>query len=67
MPPLIVVGVIAAVAFALWWVTSGIGRQGGNKKSDALHNENLELRHVVTEMAMERHQSRGNSHHRKSH
>lgn len=51
-----VIGGIAVAFLALWWLTAKIGRRETNNRSAAMSRENNQLRHVVTEMAKERHQ-----------
>ena len=58
----IVIGAIFVAAFlVLWWTTNRIGKRDRRKQSSAMEQENAELRHVVTEMSMEKHRSRNES------
>ena len=60
MSPLAWTGCIAG--FVLLLVLVQKWRAGGNgrrKRESAAQRENAELRHVVTEMSMEKHRSRG--------
>jgi hypothetical protein len=52
-----VIGGIVVAFLALWWATTKIKMRGREKddRSAAMSRENNELRHVVTEMAKERH------------
>jgi hypothetical protein len=53
-----VIGGIVIAFLALWWTTAKIKMRGREKddRSADMSRENSELRHVVTEMAKERHQ-----------
>jgi hypothetical protein len=53
-----VIGGIVVAFLLLWWSTAKIKMRGREKddRSAAMLRENSELRHVVTEMAKERHQ-----------
>jgi hypothetical protein len=68
MSQALVAGGIIVAFFALWWTTRRIGRRDREKheQSEAIWQENTELRRVVTEMAKERHaqgaNQRGKSH-----
>lgn len=52
------IGGIVVASLLLWWATARIKIRGRDKddRSAAISCENSELRHVVTEMAKERHQ-----------
>ena len=54
-----VIGGIVVAFLALWWTTTKI-KMGGLEKGDrsaATSRENRELRHVITEMARDKHRS----------
>ena len=59
MSQFLVIGGIAVAVLLLWRITKRIERRDREKhrQSAAMERENSELRHVVTEMAMEKHNS----------
>jgi flagellar biosynthesis/type III secretory pathway M-ring protein FliF/YscJ len=50
----VVIGIVLAF-LVLWWVTRHIAKGDRGKQSTAMQRENNELRHVVMEMAKEKH------------
>ena len=55
MPQILVAGGLVTVFLMLWFSTSRIGHRKKSTQAQLMQRENLELRHVVTEMAKERH------------
>ena len=56
MSGLFVGAIIGGALLALWWVTAHIGRRHRFRTDHfAMNHENEQLRHTITEMAMERH------------
>jgi hypothetical protein len=59
MSQMIVIGGIIAAVLLLWWVTTRAANRGRkNKNPTAMQRENTALRHIVSEMAKEKHQRR---------
>jgi hypothetical protein len=68
MPQIVVAGGIIVAFLALWWITNRIGYRDRKKNTKALmQQENSELRHIVMEMAKERHSLQNDNHRRNSH
>ncbi len=59
MDQILVAGGIGFFLLVLWWITHRIRSRDreSSRRSAAMQQENSQLRHVVTEMAMEKHRN----------
>ena len=56
MSPIIVIGgLLETSVLALWWMNSRRAKQNLNRRAAAMEREIADLRHALSEMAMEHH------------
>jgi hypothetical protein len=55
-PTIVIGGLFETGVLALWWMSSRRAKQNRNRRAAAMEREIADLRHALSEMAMENHE-----------